>query len=320
MSARFVLPDKWKAVRLVLIRPSEWLHASAVAEVMEALVFGFRAIGVTADTGENQILNGAVNIFFMSHVLGAAAAAQLPPNSIIYNFEQVGGGTNLLTAAFRTAIARCRVWDYSVRNMTRLEPIIGHDRRQVVPIGYVPSLSRIHPAALQDIDVLFYGAVNERRRDILIELQKAGLRVHAPFGVYGAERDALIARAKVVLNIHAHTSKVLEVVRISYLVANRKAVITELDAETEVEPDIRDAVAGVPYDRLVAECRRLVADAGERQDLEDRGYAIFQRRDLVPILRQAISEAQQTDDGNEHRQAHHRLAGGNRNSPPNTVF
>ena len=76
MSVGFVLPDQWKAVRLVLIRPSGWPHASAVAEVMEALLFGFRAIGIIADTGENQILNGAVNIFFMGHVLGDADAAQ----------------------------------------------------------------------------------------------------------------------------------------------------------------------------------------------------------------------------------------------------
>jgi hypothetical protein len=291
LSDAFVLPESWRAVRLVLTRPSGWPHASAVTEVIESLVQGLGALGVAVDTGENEVRAGAVNIFFMANVMGEADAARLPPNSIIYNFEQVGGMINLLTPAFRRAISRHRVWDYSPRNMERLAPLIGHDRRQVVPVGYVPALSRIPRAPVQDIDVLFYGAVNERRRDILIAIQQAGLRVHAPFGVYGAERDALIARAKVVLNIHAHPTKVLEVVRISYLLANRKAVVTELDADTELEPDIFAAVAGTPYDRLVAECRRLVADADERQNLEDRGYAIFQRRDLVPILRRAITEA-----------------------------
>jgi hypothetical protein len=90
-------------------------------------------------------------------------------------------------------------------------------------------------------------------------------------------------------------TKVLEIVRISYLLANRKAVVTELDGESEAERDIPGAVAGVPYDRLVAECYRVVADAEERQDLEDRGYAIFQKRDLVLILRQAITEAEQQE-------------------------
>jgi len=218
-------------------------------------------------------------------------AARLPPGSVIYNFEQVGGEVNVLTPAFRRAIAEHRVWDYSQRNMERLAPLIGHERRQVVQVGYVPALSRILRAPVQDIDVLFYGAVNARRRDILVALHEAGLKVHAPFGIYGDERDALIARAKVVLNIHAHPTKVLEMVRISYLLANRKAVVTEMDAETEAEADIADAVAGVSYDHLVDECVRLVADAAARQDLEDRGYAIFQRRDMVPILRRAIAEA-----------------------------
>jgi hypothetical protein len=291
LGGAFVLPDDWRAVRLVLVRPGGWPHAAAVAEVIEALTYGFRALGIAADSGENEVGAGAVNIFFMAHVMGERDAARLPPNSIIYNFEQVGGGINLLTSAFRAAIARHRVWDYSPRNMERLAPLIEHQRRQVVPVGYVPALSRIPRAAIQDIDVLFYGAVNARRRDILVALQEAGLRVHAPFGVYGAERDALIARAKIILNIHAHPTKVLEMVRISYLLANRKAVVTEMDPETEAEPDIAKAVTGVPYDRLVAECRRLVADADERQDLEDRGYAIFQKRDLVPILRRAIMES-----------------------------
>jgi hypothetical protein len=293
----FVVPDSWRAVRLVLVRPRGWPHASAVAEIVESLVWGFRALGIAADAHDNEVAAGAVNIVFMAHAMGPEDATQLPANAIIYNFEQVGGTINLLTPAFLTAIARHRVWDYSRRNMERLAPLTGHRRRQVVPVGYVPALSRIPRAPVQDIDVLFYGAVNPRRRDILLGLQQAGLLVHAPFGVYGAERDALIARAKLVLNVHAQpAAKVLEMVRISYLLANRKAVVTEIDAQTEAADDIGEAVAGVPYDRLIDECCRLVVDATARQDLEDRGFAMFQKRDLVPVLRDAIAEAAQAEE------------------------
>ncbi|MEI9987332.1 MAG: hypothetical protein WDN69_31765 [Aliidongia sp.] len=227
----------------------------------------------------------------MAFNLSEEQANRLPPNSIIYNFEQIGGQLNILTPGFRTAIARCRVWDYSLRNLERLAPFIGHDRRQVVPVGYVPALTRIPRAAVQDIDVLFYGAVNERRKTLLDALMRSGLRLEAVFGAYGAQRDALIARAKLVLNIHAHPTKILEVVRISYLLANRKAVVTELDEATEFDADLREAVAGVPYDRIIDECRRLVADSASRQALEDRGYRIFQERDMVPLLREVIVAA-----------------------------
>lgn len=291
MSEAFALPERWRAVRLVLIRPAGWVHASAVAEVIESLAHALRALGVAVDTADNQIAIGAVNILFMAFALQESDLAAVPDSAIIYNFEQVGGDVQFMTPAFKRLITTHRVWDYSPRNAERLAPLTGHDRLQVVPVGYVPALTRIPKAPVQDIDVLFYGAVNPRRRDILVGLQEAGLNIVAPFGVYGAERDALIARAKVVLNMHAHASKVMEVVRVSYLLANRKAVVAELDPDTEVEPDIRAAVAGVPYDGLIAECQRLVADAAARQELEDRGYALFQQRDLVPILRRVIREA-----------------------------
>jgi hypothetical protein len=296
MSRAFVIPDTWRAVRLVLIRPAGLAHVSSVAEVMESLLFGFRALGIDADIAENTLRSNAVNIIFMAFYLHEDDIRQLPANTIIYNFEQMGvSGAFFDTPSFRTAVTRFRVWDYNLRNLERLGPIIGHGRRQVVPVGYAPILSRIPRAPVQDIDVLFYGSINQRRRDVLLGLRRAGLNLHHVFGAYGAERDALIARAKVVLNIQFYPTKILEVVRISYLLANRKAVVTELDDETEIEPDLRDAVAGVPYDRLVAECCRLVAEANERQILEDRGFAIFQQRDLVPRLRQAVTEADEFD-------------------------
>jgi hypothetical protein len=289
----FILPDAWKIVRLVLIRPKGWVHANVFSEVLESLAHGFRSLGVRADIAENEVLAEAVNIFLMPHYLPEHAANTLPSNSIIYNFEQVADKADILTPAFRAAIKRHRVWDYSHRNMTILERRLEHQRRQVVPVGYAPVLSRIPRATKQDIDVLFYGSVNERRQKILLGLREAGLAVAAPFGLYGAERDALIARSKVLVNIHSSPSKIIEMVRISYLLANRKAVVTELDDETEAPLDIRDSVVGAPYDGLIDACKRLVADADARQDLEDRGYAAFQKHDMTAILRRAITESAQ---------------------------
>jgi hypothetical protein len=292
LNPAFVLPNAWGTVRLVLIRPPGVIHASAVAEIMESLMYGFRALGIAVDIAENEIRADAVNIVFLSFYLSEQDIRKLPPSSIIYNFEQVGAGSSILESpSFITALTCHRVWDYSLRNIERLRPLIGHNRLQLVPVGYVPALTRIPHAPVQDIDVLFYGSVTERRRVILTGLQQTGIRLANVFGAYGAARDELIARAKVVLNIHSYETKIMEVVRISYLLANRKAVVSELDIDTETEPDLRDAVAGVPFDDIIAECHRLIADAAARQQLEDRGYALFQKRDLIPILRQAITEA-----------------------------
>jgi SAM-dependent methyltransferase len=158
-----------------------------------------------------------------------------------------------------------------------------------VPLGFVPELSRIAPQENEDIDVLFYGVINERRAKILRELQEWGLNVVAVTGKYGAERDALIARAKLVLNVHFYESKILEVSRLSYLLSNRKAVVSEFGADTESDIDVSSAVAAVPYEKLVDTCFQLAFDVEARRKLAAKGHEIFSRHNEAEILSTALA-------------------------------
>jgi SAM-dependent methyltransferase len=148
----------------------------------------------------------------------------------------------------------------------------------------MPTLTRIAPAARQDVDVLFYGVVNERRRAILDALAAAGLVVKALPGIYGAERDAWIARSKLVLNVHYYDDKVHELVRTSYLLANRKAVVSECDDDTEIDADVREALVAVAYDKLVEACVALARDDARRHAIEQAGFEIFCRRNQAALL------------------------------------
>ena len=49
--------------------------------------------------------------------------------------------------------------------------------------------------------------------------------MHCAYGVYGAERDRLIARSRLVLNVHYFPTHIFEMIRVSYLLANRTAVV-----------------------------------------------------------------------------------------------
>jgi hypothetical protein len=153
-----------------------------------------------------------------------------------------------------------------------------------VPLGFVPELCRIPQAPEEDIDVLFYGVINERRAHILDKLHEAGLAVHAVVGKFGAERDALIARAKVVLNIHFFETKIFEIPRVSYLLANRKAVVAEVTSDTEIDGDLRDAIAGVAYEKLVDKCIELVFDDVLKQRVAEAGFHAFSQRPERDIL------------------------------------
>jgi hypothetical protein len=153
-------------------------------------------------------------------------------------------------------------------------------------------LTRIPTDQEKDIDVLFYGSVNERRARILDELKSRGLNVVSLFGVYGAERDQAIARAKIVLNHHHYKPNIFEIVRISYLLANKVCVVAEGDLD---DPDVKPLNGGIelaPYDDLVERCVELVGDAARRQKVAQTGFERICARRQSDLLQRCVAEEQ----------------------------
>ncbi|MBK9517856.1 MAG: methyltransferase domain-containing protein [Anaeromyxobacter sp.] len=266
---------------VTVVQPPGYLHAAAFQEVGETLLHALAALGHDVVLGPDAPA-GRTAIVLGSNLL-PGHPLRLAPDAILYNLEQIEPGSPWLTPQLLALFRRHPVWDYSERNAARYAEL-GLDRPRVVPIGWVPELTRIPPAPLEDLDVLFYGSVNPRRLAVLDALRAAGLRVEAVFGVYGEARDRLIARAKVVLNVHYFEAKVFEVVRVSYLLANRRCVVSERGADPAEERELEAAVAFAPYQGLVETCRRLVQDPAERARRAALGFELMSRRDAAAIL------------------------------------
>jgi hypothetical protein len=163
---------------------------------------------------------------------------------------------------------------------------------KLVPVGYAPILTRIENAEQQDIDVLIYGAVGERRLDVFASLGRlvnGGLSTVFASGIYGAGRDSLIARSKIVLNVNnIPRSKVFEIVRVSYLLANAKAVIADIYPDSHIEQDIANGVIFVPTALVARTCWELLADDARRTQLERQGFACIAQRDIRLLLAAAL--------------------------------
>lgn len=294
------------AIQIVTIKPKGYAHSETFAELAETLHAAFLDLGTPTQVVEDRFDPSAVNLVLGWHLLSEAQEAALPPQCILYNLEQMDERNRPFRDRLVRLSGRCEVWDYSRRNIDILHRAGFPGSIQHVPIGTMPTLTRIPVAPYQDIDVLFYGSINERRRQVLQGLKDTGLRVHTAFGVYGAERDALIARAKVILNLHYYETSILEMVRLSYLWANRKAVVTEHSPDTDLEPGLEGAARFVPYDRLVAACRELAADEAARHALEIRAFEVMSARSEAEILQKVLAgEAEvppsRTTDGGSER-------------------
>ncbi|HUD12001.1 MAG TPA: hypothetical protein VMS08_06325 [Candidatus Saccharimonadia bacterium] len=256
-------------LHILTVRPEGYVHALGLAEFAETVYYGLLHLGHEATLGSEH--QSCHNI-----VIGGHLAENLPSNCIIYNSEQVGGPW--FTEKYIALLKTHEVWDYSSQNVERLRAL-GIEARHV-PIGYVKELERIKPAEVQDIDVLFYGSLNERRAKILEELKAKDLNVVHLFGVYGEERDSYIARAKVVLNMHFYDPGVFEIVRCSYLFTNGKAVVSEQSLDS----------VGVSYSMLVNECQKLVQYSEKRAGAESWNYYNMRRAPEKNFLEEALTQ------------------------------
>ncbi len=141
---------------------------------------------------------------------------------VVYNLENVG-----TQVGRHTYPCDVELWDFSARNCERWRDM----GRQVthVPIGYHPSMGRFTPLpwSERDIDVILCGAMNERRKRVVEDMRARGVHVvHNP-GVYGVERDKLLARSKLCLNMLFYEDGVFPALRAAHCVANRVPMLTE---------------------------------------------------------------------------------------------
>ena len=258
-------------------------------EVVETVRWGLADLGHDVSVGENTFQSDRVNIVFGAQMLADADLKRLPAETIIYNFEQIGGMTlTHLKPQIRTVADRFRIWDYSEANLPTWRTIGTAHEAINVPIGWAPLLKRIGRPDPQDIDVLLYASPAPLRMDIFSALCERGLKCMFVCGLYGSARDGLIARSKLVLNINKHQSRIFEIVRVSYLLANAKAVVADRQPETFIEPEIASAVALCAPEQMVAECERLLDDDAARRGLEARGRAIIEERVITKFLAKAL--------------------------------
>jgi SAM-dependent methyltransferase len=278
------------AYRILLPATGRDVHLEGLRDVAEALHYGLQRLGASLGVAAEAAAGEGGTIVLGAHALDAKALAALPPEAIVYNFEQLTDELFARAPAYRDALRRHPVWEFDAANATRYATF-GLPTPTTVPLGCVPEWCRVEAAAEQDIDVLFYGSLNQRRLAILEALREAGLRVEPHFGVYGPARDALIARAKVALNIHFYDAQIFEIARVGYLLANRVAVVAEEGARTTIDADLREGICAVPQGQIVDACVELVHDPAARRALAERGSAAFRARRFEVTLAAALGLA-----------------------------
>ena len=167
---------------------------------------------------------------------------------------------------------------------------MGVNNIKLVEIGFQKELATINHSMKKDVDVLFYGIINERRKKILDDLEKKDIKVKVLDSVWGKERDMWISRSRIVLNMHYYDAKIFEVARCFYLMTNSVAIVSEVSDDTYIDSKYRDGIIGVPYEKLVNKCYEILKDEEELKMLREQAFRTISSYPQSEIMRKIIEK------------------------------
>ena len=256
---------------ICLVKPDDYIHSYAFLELGELIYYSLRELGVEANISFNNIEPNFKNIIIGCHLLSPEFIPNLPDSTVILNTEQIYTDPSSWNDTILSWAKNFEVWDYSTRNIENFKEL-GIEGVKHFKIGYQKELARLNQSKEKDVDILFYGCINERRQRILDQLENAGLKVKALFGVYGKERDEWIERSKLVLNHHFYKTEIFEIVRVFYLMTNSIAVVGEVNATTSIESMYTNGILTAKYDDLVKTCIEVVKNQSLQESIKKTAF------------------------------------------------
>jgi hypothetical protein len=184
-------------------------HAKRLLQILTEL-------GYSAElTREVDHTSPDIYILYASHQIRF-----LPKFFIVYQIEQWSSHW-FSEHYWNTMVDAMQVWEFSQDNILKYESKF-MDKVQFVPPGYTPP---IH-SHFKDVDVLFYGSLNNHRSEIIGYLRD-WFDIKVVDNLYGDKMVSQICRAKVVLNLHFYKGAALEVFRINEALSCGVQVVSE---------------------------------------------------------------------------------------------
>lgn len=181
--------------------------------------------------------------------IGIFNNGETPNKYIMINTEplNVEYWENMLNNVIKNALF---IIDYSYGNENVYKKI-NISNYFILPIGYCELHETIYNTVLasvdKDIDILFYGAITERRKNILTDITKFSNENNINFVLRNNdlydynEKSKILSRSKIVITIASRDPEILktnDMFRLSFLLSNKIFFITEKIGDNIIENDI----------------------------------------------------------------------------------
>ncbi len=272
---------------LVKMNPDDLMPSHGFDDAIFPLYYSLQSLGYDVEILFNSVNARSKNIIFGSAMAPRRIGRMLPKGSVIFNLEQITPESKWCNKDYLAHLHDFTVWDYSPANVSALADA-GLSQAVHVPLGYVPQMTRLRSGFAEDVDMLFYGLMTDRRHAVISRMTAAGIHILATQEAFGNMRDRLLAHSRLILNIHQFVPARLELVRLGYVWANKKAVLSEWRADTEIPDHLQEACCFTAYEALPETAAAMLARPGQIQKQAEAGFAAFTSKPMPLSLEKVL--------------------------------
>lgn len=256
-------------INLVLLKRYTTTQPSVFDDTVYSVFYHLKQAGFDVHVSCNVVVPEALNIIWgagmhFSPPLDHIRQVAKPEFSIIFNMEQIGSDSQLVTDDYLRFLSEYRVLDYNQHNVNGLLARYPDTHCQEFPLLPSPTFASDWTAdwtlAGPQPAIAFWGARNERRQNMLNLLEGAGHTVQIVPGLYGQHLSSAIAHAQLCLNVHFYQSAIFELARCLRPLAMGMPVVSEQSSLPSLVDWQHSGILFSDYEDMPACCHRLLND------------------------------------------------------------
>lgn len=250
------------------------------------------------DTEDLVIIFGMQGIFHL----------KFPKNHIIFQLEYWKNDAWFTSQAYIQKLQEApEIWDYSFTNAKYIVDIFQYNSKNIyyVPIAYLPEMERndLEEFRKDEIDVIFFGGLYKRRRDIFKKLKKDGFNMQWYHSIWDIDdRDKKLLNGKICLNTHLIEDAILETNRIVPLLAKRKCIISEKCGDKEMMEYFKDIVIFCDKEQMSSVCKIYCNNDKLRKEQEQRGYDFIKKTNYLDSFSDVLTKTKFIDHFNRAKE------------------
>ena len=240
-------------VNICIAKIPGYSHTEAFRELSERIEAECMRQEIPCSISNNWQIEADINFVLGAH-LEPEKYRNLDTNqTILINLERLASlKKNETTNNYIELLQQYSYIDFSSENS---EYCRQRNLRQPIYL-YRPWLEKAWARTQNEIDkewdACLIGSITPRREKLAEELNNAGIKTICAFNCYASERDEILSKSKIALNVHAYEdSDAAEILRLAYYISNNLNIVSERSTFEAGEERFSQSLDQYAYEDLI---------------------------------------------------------------------